>query len=127
MNDRWKTIYLGTDLGIQSVAYIATVLGAPTIFFGLIGLLGLGAVQLLSALVGAVLLQDKLRAIYLGCASCFLVLGYGITQVLDTKEDFLGPVLIIWGITAFLGGTWYLVHTYRAWGVSRSTSRSGYV
>ncbi len=103
------------DMILQSIVFWPTLMMIIVPPFFLIGLFHLGLLQLLSALIGGVLLKSSIRLIYLGSSTLYLMVWVGffkfILPDLHLSSDFEPLLFILFFIPAIIGGGWYYFFT----------------
>jgi hypothetical protein len=125
MTPRFQKNYLTVDLLLQSLLVWPTLFSIFIPVFSLFGLFLVGLVQMSSALLGALLLRSRLRAIYFGTAACFLGLSYALFSIslIPNSKAWIAwiPMLLI----SVIAGGWYYALTVREWQQTREVH--GYV
>jgi len=122
MHPRFRKNYLAIDLVLQSLLVWPTLFSIAIPVASLAGLFLVGLVQMSSALLGALLLQSRLRAVYFGTAACFLGISYALlsASLIPHSREWIAwiPILLI----AAIAGGWYYALTVREWQQTREQS-----
>jgi hypothetical protein len=115
MTVRFQKHYLTADLVLQSLLVWPTLFSVFIPWISLAGLFLVGVLQMSSALLGALVLQSRLRALYFALAAGFLGLFYALFSLewFPFGEEWLAwvPMLMV----SVIAGGWYYAFTVREW------------